>query len=156
MRNLNCGTNGPWRERWHSRGTWGEESSPTHVPDGIDPSPGGVLVFIHHHMAFGIHLHTLPLGNSSCFWQSVLGGMEQAMSMGDPCWWPLCYQPQGDHGGNIILWQALETYGTPETCGSPDTQGASSHQRNHLTTLSRHRSWVLGSLPTAHSRQSTS
>jgi len=39
---------------------WGEEGSPTDVPDGTDLSPGGVLALIHYHIAFGIHLHALP------------------------------------------------------------------------------------------------
>lgn len=44
----------------HSRGTWGVEGSPADVPDGVDHSPGGVLVLIQHHMALGIHPHALP------------------------------------------------------------------------------------------------
>lgn len=49
------------------------------------------------------------------------------------------------------LWRSM---GPPENCGHPciSTEGMC----NHLTTRSRHRSSVLGSRPTAQSRQSTS
>lgn len=106
------GTKGLWRGGGHGRGTWGEEGSPADVPDGVDPSPGGVLVLVHHHMALGVHLHALPWETAAASARAP-GGTGQAMPMGDPCWWPAYSHLGAGHGGNTILWQALAIHGTP-------------------------------------------
>lgn len=121
----------------HGRSTWSEESSPTDIPYGIDPSSGGVLVLIHNHMALGVHPHALPWQTAATYAPGGMGTAHGApvTGSGDP--------------------RELQIpVGRPETRGHPPT--STEGTRCHLTTRSRHSPSELGSRPTAHSRQSTS
>lgn len=86
------------------------------ISDGVDTSPGGLLLLIHHHVALGVHLHALLWETAPTMapvlpeihLQRCLGGV------GGLCWPQqqlLCSQLWG-HGRNTILCQALETRGT--------------------------------------------